>query len=173
MTSKKLGTLLRSVPPATAQAAEPPEPPATRPPEESWPPPRRKVGPANDLVLSFDKTVLAALSPLERCGGLKVYDLNTYGMIDEIVGNEWTISLELLKRKCGSGSSDKEFRRLVGTIIEEDARHRRASDGERNPRNMKPPLGAGRCPRQAGGSSEWRASDPARNASPSPALLAR
>jgi hypothetical protein len=47
MTSKKLGTLLRSVPPATAQAPEPPEPPATaRPPEESWPPPRRKVGPA-------------------------------------------------------------------------------------------------------------------------------
>ena len=47
MTSKKLGTLLRSVPPATAQTAEPPEPPATaRPPEESWPPPRRKVGPA-------------------------------------------------------------------------------------------------------------------------------
>jgi len=41
----------------------------------------------SDLALSFDKTVLAALSPLERCGGLKVYDLNTYGMIDEIVGD--------------------------------------------------------------------------------------
>ena len=45
MTSKKLGTLLRSVPPATVQAAEPPDARATaRPPVESWPPPN--VGPA-------------------------------------------------------------------------------------------------------------------------------
>ena len=39
MSSKKLGTLLRSVAPATAQATEPPEPPPRliRPPVESWP----------------------------------------------------------------------------------------------------------------------------------------
>jgi len=47
MTSKKLGALLRSVPPATAQAAEQPEPPTmARPSDESSPPPRREAGPA-------------------------------------------------------------------------------------------------------------------------------
>jgi phospholipase/lecithinase/hemolysin len=44
-------------------------------------------GLASGLALSFDETVLADLSPLERFGGLKVYDLNTFGLLDDIVGD--------------------------------------------------------------------------------------
>lgn len=36
--------------------------------------------------------------------------------------SEWRISLELLRRKCGSGSTIKEFRRLVSRVIADDAR---------------------------------------------------
>jgi hypothetical protein len=42
--------------------------------------------------------------------------------------DDWTISLELLRKKCGSASSDKEFRRLVGVIAQEDARHSHIPD---------------------------------------------
>jgi hypothetical protein len=41
---------------------------------------------------------------------------------------EWAVSLELLRKKCGSASSDKEFRRLVGVICEEDAEHSHMPD---------------------------------------------
>jgi hypothetical protein len=34
---------------------------------------------------------------------------------------QWSISLELLKKKCGSASGDYEFKRLVGMICAEDA----------------------------------------------------
>lgn len=37
--------------------------------------------------------------------------------------DEWAVSLDLLRKKCGSGSSDKEFRRLVNAICAEDAVH--------------------------------------------------
>jgi len=36
---------------------------------------------------------------------------------------EWRISLELLRKKCGSGSTLKEFRRLVSKVIEDDIRN--------------------------------------------------
>ncbi|MGO9237124.1 MAG: replication initiator protein A [Methylocella sp.] len=42
--------------------------------------------------------------------------------------DEWAIALDLLRKKCGSGSSDKEFRRLVGDICEENARHNHMPD---------------------------------------------
>lgn len=35
----------------------------------------------------------------------------------------WKISLELLQKKCGSGSTLKEFRSLVTTIVDEDTVH--------------------------------------------------
>ena len=41
---------------------------------------------------------------------------------------EWKISLDLLKKKCGSASTDKEFRRLVAAICEEDAEHHHIPD---------------------------------------------
>ena len=36
---------------------------------------------------------------------------------------DWVPSLELLRDKCGSGSSPKEFRRLVGKILSDDDAH--------------------------------------------------
>jgi hypothetical protein len=42
--------------------------------------------------------------------------------------DEWVISLELLKKKCGSASDEYEFRRLVGMICDEDARHHHMPD---------------------------------------------
>ena len=41
-------------------------------------------GLASYFALSFDETVLADLVPLERFGGLKVTDLNTYALLGEI-----------------------------------------------------------------------------------------
>ncbi len=35
---------------------------------------------------------------------------------------EWRISLDLLRKKCGSGSTLKEFKRLVSKVVEDDAR---------------------------------------------------
>lgn len=34
---------------------------------------------------------------------------------------EWRISLDLLRKKCGSGSTLKEFKRLVSKVVEDDA----------------------------------------------------
>src|SRR4051812_19662136 len=42
--------------------------------------------------------------------------------------DEWVISLDLLRKKCGSASSDSEFRRLVSIICEEDAEHSHMPD---------------------------------------------
>ena len=41
-------------------------------------------GLASGLAQSFDETVLADLIPLERFGGLKVFDLNTYDLLGDI-----------------------------------------------------------------------------------------
>ena len=35
----------------------------------------------------------------------------------------WKIGLELLRDKCGSSSTTKEFRRLLGKIIDDDSQH--------------------------------------------------
>ncbi len=37
--------------------------------------------------------------------------------------SEWRISLSLLQKKCGAVSSEREFRRLVHAIVEEDTEH--------------------------------------------------
>jgi hypothetical protein len=42
--------------------------------------------------------------------------------------DEWAISLDLLRKKTGSASSDKEFRRLVGEICDENALHNHIPD---------------------------------------------
>ena len=41
---------------------------------------------------------------------------------------EWKISLELLQKKCGSASTEKEFRRLVSKIVEEDKQFQHMPD---------------------------------------------
>ena len=42
--------------------------------------------------------------------------------------DEWVISLEVLKKKCGSASEDYEFRRLVSVICNEDASYNHMPD---------------------------------------------
>ncbi|QDT57091.1 Replication initiator protein A [Caulifigura coniformis] len=42
--------------------------------------------------------------------------------------SEWRISLDLLRKKCGSGSTLKEFKRLVSKVVEDDARNSHMPD---------------------------------------------
>ena len=42
--------------------------------------------------------------------------------------SEWKISLERLQLKCGSASTLKEFRQLIGQIVEEDQLHQHIPD---------------------------------------------
>ena len=37
--------------------------------------------------------------------------------------DEWRISLPVLQKKCGSGSTAREFKRLIQNIVQEDKRH--------------------------------------------------
>jgi plasmid replication initiation protein len=76
---------------------------------------------ANREVLTLHQNYFRLRSPLER----RMYELARKHCGKQ---DEWAISLDLLKKKCGSASSDKEFRRLVGTIIAEDARHSHVPD---------------------------------------------
>ena len=67
-------------------------------------------------VLTLHRDYFRLRKPLER----RIYELarKHCGMQPE-----WRISLELLQKKCGSNSTPKEFRRLVGTIISHDEAH--------------------------------------------------
>jgi plasmid replication initiation protein len=67
-------------------------------------------------VLTLHRDYFRLRKPLER----RMYELARKHCGKQ---DEWVISLELLKEKCRSASSDKEFRRLVGVICEEDAEH--------------------------------------------------
>jgi plasmid replication initiation protein len=64
-------------------------------------------------VLTLHRDYFRLRKPLER----RMYELarKHCGKKDG-----WRISLELLRKKCGSGSTDKEFRRLVNKIVQED-----------------------------------------------------
>ena len=42
--------------------------------------------------------------------------------------SEWRISLSLLRKKCGSGSTLKEFKRLVGKVISDDIENNHMPD---------------------------------------------
>jgi plasmid replication initiation protein len=72
-------------------------------------------------VLTLHRDYFRLRKPLER----RMYELarKHCGKKDE-----WKISLERLQHKCGSSSSLKEFRRLVGTIVEEDRKHHHIPD---------------------------------------------
>lgn len=72
-------------------------------------------------VLTLHRDYFRLRKPLER----RIYELGRKhcGMQDE-----WAISLELLKKKCGSASEDAEFRRLVGVICKEDGLHNHIPD---------------------------------------------
>ena len=48
--------------------------------------------------------------------------------VDRLNGSEWKISLERLQLKCGSASTLKEFRRLIGQIVDVDKLHQHIPD---------------------------------------------
>ena len=64
-------------------------------------------------VLTLHRDYFRLRKPLER----RMYELarKHCGKKDE-----WRISLDLLRKKCGSGSTEKEFRRLISKIVRED-----------------------------------------------------
>lgn len=70
----------------------------------------------NHHVLTLNKRYFFLRKPLER----RLYELarKHCGLQDR-----WKIGLDGLREKCGSNSSEKEFKRLVGNIIEDDERH--------------------------------------------------
>ncbi len=67
-------------------------------------------------VLTLHRDYFRLRKPLER----RMYELARKHCGKQ---KSWKISLELLKKKCGSGSTDKEFRRLVQTIVRQDGQH--------------------------------------------------
>ena len=72
-------------------------------------------------VLTLHRNYFRLRKPLER----RMYELARKHCGRK---KEWKISLELLRKKCGSSSTLKEFRRLVTTIAEEDALHHHMPD---------------------------------------------
>lgn len=72
-------------------------------------------------VLTLHRDYFRLRKPLER----RMYELarKHCGKKDE-----WRISLEVLQKKCGSASTEKEFRRLVTNIAEEDRLHAHMPD---------------------------------------------
>ena len=67
-------------------------------------------------VLTLHRDYFRLRKPLER----RMYELARKHCGKQ---DEWSISLELLIKKCGSTSDNFEFRRLVRMICEEDAKH--------------------------------------------------
>src|SRR5579862_4616366 len=72
-------------------------------------------------VLTLHRDYFRLRKPLER----RIYELGRKHCGKQ---DEWAISLELLKKKCGSSSEDFEFRRLVGVICKKDAQHKHIPD---------------------------------------------
>src|SRR6202041_2091205 len=67
-------------------------------------------------VLTLHRDYFRLRKPLER----RMYELARKHCGQQ---DEWAISLELIRKKSGSSSSEKEFRRLVSVICSEDAVH--------------------------------------------------
>lgn len=75
----------------------------------------------NNHVLTLSRSYFFLRKPLER----RLYELARKHCGAQA---EWRIGMDTLLDKCGSGSSEKEFRRLVGKIIEDDAQHAHMPD---------------------------------------------
>ncbi len=67
-------------------------------------------------VLTLHRDYFRLRKPLER----RMYELARKHCGQQ---DHWSISLELLQKKCGSNSTSKEFRRLVRTIVIQDETH--------------------------------------------------
>ncbi|MBF9036822.1 RepB family plasmid replication initiator protein [Rhodobacterales bacterium HKCCE2091] len=70
----------------------------------------------NNHILTLNRQYFFLRKPLER----RLYELARKHCGAQA---EWRIGLDTLRDKCGSGSSLKEFRRLVGKVIEDDDQH--------------------------------------------------
>ncbi len=75
----------------------------------------------NNHVLTLHRDYFRLRKPLER----RLYELARKHCGKQ---SEWQIKLKTLQKKCGSASTLKEFRRLVGKIVEEDAAYRHIPD---------------------------------------------
>ena len=67
-------------------------------------------------VLTLHRDYFRLRKPLER----RLYELARKHCGKQ---EQWSISLEMLQKKCGSNSTAKEFRRLVRAIVANDAAH--------------------------------------------------
>jgi len=69
----------------------------------------------NNHILTLSRRYFFLRKPLER---------RLYELARKHCGLQrgWRIGLDALRDKCGSGSTEKEFKRLVGKIIEDDKR---------------------------------------------------
>jgi plasmid replication initiation protein len=72
-------------------------------------------------VLTLHRDYFRLRKPLER----RMYELARKHCGRQA---EWTISLDLLQKKCGSSSTLREFRRLVRAIADQDRRHAHMPD---------------------------------------------
>jgi plasmid replication initiation protein len=72
-------------------------------------------------VLTLHRDYFRLRKPLER----RIYEIARKHCGKQA---EWKISLTLLHKKVGSSSTEKEFRRLVTSIVEEDIRHSHMPD---------------------------------------------
>ena len=72
-------------------------------------------------VLTLHRDYFRLRKPLER----RIYELARKHCGTK---NEWRISLKKLQAKCGSGSTLREFRRLVLNIVEQDTQHSHIPD---------------------------------------------
>jgi plasmid replication initiation protein len=72
-------------------------------------------------VLTLHRDYFRLRKPLER----RMYELARKHCGKK---EEWKISLPLLQKKCGSSSTEKEFRRLVSNITQEDERSHHMPD---------------------------------------------
>jgi plasmid replication initiation protein len=72
-------------------------------------------------ILTLSRDYFRLRKPLER----RIYELARKHCGQQ---DEWVISMDLLKKKCGSASEDYEFRRLVTIICNEDASHSHMPD---------------------------------------------
>ena len=70
----------------------------------------------NNHVLTLNRGYFFLRKPLER----RLYELARKHCGKQ---ERWLIGLETLRDKCGSGSTVKEFRRLIGKIIQDDEAH--------------------------------------------------
>lgn len=70
----------------------------------------------NNHVLTLNRQYFKLRKPLER----RLYEIARKHCGAQSL---WKVGIELLRDKCGSSSTLKEFRRLLGKIIKDDAEH--------------------------------------------------